>query len=513
MFVSLFVALPGLGTTRAVAQDMPMDPTAASVDSKAAKKQAAKDAAEGQKLLKKRSFAEAVPKLEAAYAADPKGATLRALAEAQAGAGFSIEAYRSYEKLLQAHPDALKPKERDAVDVAMAMLAQQTGTLKLSVSEPDTKINIDGRDVATAEVAQPLRLKPGRHAIAVAKPDFDLYTTSVEVEGGKEAVVVVKLKAEVKTGHVRVTAPAVTEGSVVIDNKEVGRLPWEGDLPPGQHVIDVKAPGVLSDPKTVDVVAKGDVAIELTARPIPPPEAPAPAGAPSVTIAGTETAIAASAPAPGPEAMPALAASQDFVRAPREPEGVRIGLLLGLISLPRPVEAELTIKMGRYLAIGGQYSVLPVLTPPGFDAGLKLNAAQGIVRIFPFGGGFYIGSGFGYQQFRASLGSTDPSSGDRLEVSCDMSGLFVSPQLGWLWVWKSGFAFGINVGVQIPVPKDPVVVATYNGMTVPDQADGYVPQSAVDDARDMKETVQTVAKYVSKYPMPTIDLLKIGFFF
>ena len=69
-----------------------MDPTAASADSvelKAAKKQAAKDAAEGQKLLKKKSFAEAVPKLESAYAADPKPATLRALAEAQAGAGHA----------------------------------------------------------------------------------------------------------------------------------------------------------------------------------------------------------------------------------------------------------------------------------------------------------------------------------------------------------------------------------------------------------------------------------------
>ena len=131
----------------------------------------------------------------------------------------------------------------------MALLAQQTGTLRLSVSEPDTKINIDGRDVAPAEVAQPLRLKPGRHAIAIAKPDFDLYTTSVEVEGGKEAVVDAKLKAEVKTGHVRVTAPAVTEGSVVVDNKEVGRLPWEGDLPPGQHVIDVKAPGRALGPE------------------------------------------------------------------------------------------------------------------------------------------------------------------------------------------------------------------------------------------------------------------------
>ena len=109
----------------------------------------------------------------------------------------------------------------------MALLAQQTGTVRLSVSEPDTKINIDGRDVSPAEVAQPLRLKPGRHAIAIAKPDFVLYTASVEVEGGKEAVVDVKLKAEVKTGHVRYR-PRRDRGSVVVDNKEVGTPPLGG---------------------------------------------------------------------------------------------------------------------------------------------------------------------------------------------------------------------------------------------------------------------------------------------
>jgi hypothetical protein len=507
----LFIALLSLGSTPAVAQDMAIDPSGESAESKLARKQAAKDAAEGQRLLKKKSFAEAVPKLEGAYAADPKPATLHALAEAQAGAGLPIEAYRSYEKLLQSHAEALKPREREAVDAAMALLAQQTGTLKLSVSEPDTKINIDARDVATAELARPLRLMPGRHAIAIAKPDFQLYTTSVEVEAGKEAAIDVKLKAEVKTGHVRVTAPALTEASVVVDNKEVGRVPWEGDLPPGQHVIDVQAPGVLPDPKTVEIVAKADILVELNARPSPPPVATAEVS--SAGIAGTETAIAASGPAPGPEAMPTLAATQDFTRPPREAEGARIGLMLGLISLPRPLEAELSIKMGRYLAIGGQYSVLPDLTPPGFDADLKLNALQGVARIFPFGGGFYFGSGFGYQQFRASLGSTDPSSGDHLVVSCDMSGLFVTPQLGWLWIWESGFAFGINIGAQIPIPHEPKVLATYNGAPVPDTYDGTAPQEIVDQANDMRSSVRSLAKFVSKYPVPNIDLLKIGFFF
>ena len=227
----LVVAMLGLGSSTASAQALPVEGGAPSapVDSKAVKKQAAKDAADGQKLLKAKSFAEAIPKLEAAYAADPRPATLHALAEAQAGAGNPIAAHRAYEMLLQAHGDALKPKERTAVEATIAELAKATGTLKLSVSEPDAKINIDGHDVAAADAAQPIRLMPGPHAVAVAKMDFDFFTTRVEIEGGKEASVDAKLKPEVKTGHVRVTAPAVADGDVVVDDKIVGRLPWDGD--------------------------------------------------------------------------------------------------------------------------------------------------------------------------------------------------------------------------------------------------------------------------------------------
>jgi len=518
----LLITMLGFASTRAAAQALPADAGAAAagpVDDKAAKKQAAKDAAEGQKLLKKKSFAEAVPKLEAAYAADPKPATLLALAEAQAGAAQTLEAYRSYEKLLQTHGAELKPKDRGTVDAAMAVLARATGTVRLSVSEPDARLNIDGRDVAAAEAAQPIRLLPGKHQLAIAKVDFDLLITSVEVEGGKEAAVDAKLKREVKTGHVRVTAPAVAEGDVVVDEKTVGRLPWDGDLPPGKHVIDVKGAGLTSDPQTVDVVAKADLSVELATRPLPPPVAPVPGPTGSATpgaAMGSAMPEAAMPPPVAVEVTPAvtaaieptatLTATAEAPAARPDKGGVRIGLMLGLITIPRPVQAELTAKLGRHISLGAQYSMLPDITPPGFDAGLKLAAYQGVARFFPFGGSFYIGSGIGYQQLKASLGHTDMASGDRSEVSCDMSGLFVSPQLGWLWVWKSGFALGLNIGAQIPLPKDPVVKTTINGIEIPESAGD-------EDTNDMRDKVKTIAKVVAKYPVPNLDLLKLGFFF
>jgi len=94
-----------------------------------------------------------------------------------------------------------------------------------------------------------------------------------------------------------------------------------------------------------------------------------------------------------------------------------------------------------------------------------------------------------------------------------MSGFFVQPQLGVLWISQSGFAISFSLGLQIPIPKDPVVSASYLGQPVPAQATSTVPQDVVDQAQNTKDDVQSVARLIVKYPFPTLDLLRIGFFF
>ena len=81
----------------------------------------------------------------------------------------------------------------------------------------------------------------------------------------------------------------------------------------------------------------------------------------------------------------------------------------------------------RTLALGVQYSLLPTLSLPDNSASLKLDAAQGTFRWFPFQGVFYLGGGFGYQRLRASIGQ--PVDGGNLSVVADMSTFFVSPHL------------------------------------------------------------------------------------
>jgi hypothetical protein len=218
---------------------------------------------------------------------------------------------------------------------------------------------------------------------------------------------------------------------------------------------------------------------------------------PTPTVITTPTAP--ETPPPPPEHPPFERAAEPVFRP---------AILLGIISLPRPIEVEALVKVRRTLALGVQYSMLPTLSLPDNSASLKLDAAQATFRWFPFQGVFYLGGGFGYQRLRASIGQ--PVDGGNLSVVADMSTFFVSPQLGWLWVTRSGFCIGINLGVQIPFPREPNVGVTYNGQPLPSQGG---PPGVASSASDDKKKVEDVARIIMRYPIPNLDLLKIGFAF
>jgi hypothetical protein len=268
-------------------------------------------------------------------------------------------------------------------------------------------------------------------------------------------------------------------------------LPWEGELPTGAHTIDLLDAVISAKPKFVDITGAAllEVRLETTSFPAPieakPLLAPPPAPAASVATPGP--------PPPAPQKRP------------------RIGVMLGLVSLPRPIQVEATFRPFDLLSLSAQYSMLPDLTAPGGSASLQLRAYQGIVRFFPFSGSFFIGSGLGFQTFRASL--TTEVQGGTLVTTADASAPFVSPQLGWLFVWESGFTLGITLGVQFSLPQEPKLPATYNGQPVPDMPGPGVPSEVVERVEESREEIRTLAHLATKYPLPNLDLLRIGFFF
>jgi hypothetical protein len=176
---------------------------------------------------------------------------------------------------------------------------------------------------------------------------------------------------------------------------------------------------------------------------------------------------------------------------PQESSPVRVGLLLGVVNTPRPVGAEVMVRLHDLVAVGAGYSALPkglgdaILSIAGVsDASIEASGFDGEVRLFPFRGSFFVGSALGVQSLTASATRAGTT------VSVDMTTLYATPRLGWLGVWSSGLSLGFDAGVQLPLSTD-VSAASNNG--------------------DAARRAAQAASAVGNTPLPSISL-RVGFF-
>jgi hypothetical protein len=556
----LVVGLSLFARSSVVAAEAPPSPASASVATPDAQKQGKKDLAAGQKLLKTGQFEEALAKLRASYAADPSGAALMGMGEAERQLDRPGDAYRDYEKALSSQAGDLQPPDREAAQRALAELAALTGTVKVALSETGAVCTVDGRALGLDEIGHPIRLSPGRHVFEASKPRFEPLTFPVWVTAGKELATTLTLKpaAGASAGVPPVaplpapprSAPAPTvppppppPPSAAVTAPRPPPLASTTPPPPPVTAPPVTSPPPAAPPPFTPVPPAAPPAVTpAPPAPVTPSASPAPAAPPPPTAPAPSSAVPAAPPtpspaplpvetpppvvtplpSPAPEITPFPSAAQPPLPPPIiEPtaaqppsgnaEAVRLGFLVGIVTFPRPIEGEVMVKLGSSLALGLKGGYLPELSAPGGIAKLDLKAIEGTLRWFPGQGVFFLGAGFGYQNLQASL--SEPVDYSELTITADMSGFFVSPHLGVLWISQSGFALSFSVGVQIPIPRDPVVSATYGGQPVPTQPTSTVPQSVIDQAKSNEDDVRSLARFIVKYPFPNIDLLRIGFFF
>ncbi len=171
--------------------------------------------------------------------------------------------------------------------------------------------------------------------------------------------------------------------------------------------------------------------------------------------------------------------------------GVRVGVLGGL-GLPRPLALEAVVGLGRHVMLGAEYSFLPAVTISSVKTRMWAGAAD--LRVFPFGGAFFVGMRAGYQFVTAETTLSAANVGSYTE-SADVGTWFVNPRIGFLWTMKP-LAIGIDAGVQIPLSTT-VSRSSLLALAAPSvdaQVTGY-------------------AEMLGRTPLPTIDLLRVGLVF
>jgi hypothetical protein len=151
--------------------------------------------------------------------------------------------------LVAVHPAVAAPRPAAA---GKAAGKSRASTVFVRSTTPGARIFIDGESVGTTPQKLPVALAPGAHTIKVSKPGHSDYLDTFQLKRGQDLVLEIDLLALAGILQVNATAP---EAIVAIDQRQLGTVPFEGEITPGAHVLEVRAPGHTTFRQDLSVIA------------------------------------------------------------------------------------------------------------------------------------------------------------------------------------------------------------------------------------------------------------------
>ena len=210
---------------------------------------------------------------------------------------------------------------------------------------------------------------------------------------------------------------------------------------------------------------------------------------------------------------------KDDVNSHAEFDRVRIGPLLGF-GLPNLLNFGGLVRFNRYVGAGVNVGFIPTLKISYYGHALISYHEFDIHgRVFPFGGGAFVGVGMGYETARGTFrSSTDISSylgllppGVNLpnpliyESTAAIRTLILTPQLGYLYMSELGLSIGIDVGLQLPVTASKIDFSSHLGLPA------GTPESLATQIRTQllepsDAAVRGTLYTIGRTPLPTINI-------
>ena len=198
-------------------------------------------------------------------------------------------------------------------------------------------------------------------------------------------------------------------------------------------------------------------------------------------VAVVATALAAAAPALAEE-------PSGYGKTQGAIPGILIGPKVNLVALPPGVGLEAKL-LGNSLGLAFDLGFVPPTTIS--NAKVSWTDWSLAARYYPWAARFYVGAALGSRSFTAK--ATDDVTG--LEAKADVTSRYVAPEIGWKFVWESGFFLGIDLGYQIILSKK----TTFD---IPGGIDPGKSQDVTDASDDL-----------GKIGLPILTLVQLGYFF
>ena len=172
------------------------------------------------------------------------------------------EALELYEQVLITFRREVSEGEQQQLSDSITTLRRKLGNLDVS-GDVGAMLLVDGKLRGTLPVVAPVHVLPGKHTVRVLKEGWEPFETTASVDAAATVTIDVKLSPLAAAGRLRVESDNLEGGELTLDGAPLGKLPWEGTLAPGPHLIFARNEGLGSSPRLAHVVQGQTVTVQV----------------------------------------------------------------------------------------------------------------------------------------------------------------------------------------------------------------------------------------------------------
>jgi len=162
------------------------------------------------------------------------------------------QAIRVWERALGLR-ERLPAEDVQKIEFAVGAARPFVSTLQLATDQTGAVLSIDGVEIGVTPFIEPVRIDVGRRKLSLVKDGFAPLEKTVDVVQGAPVALTLALVPLLKTGIVSISVTGAPGATLFMDGRELGRAPFQGEVPEGPHTFEARAAGYYATRQTSEV--------------------------------------------------------------------------------------------------------------------------------------------------------------------------------------------------------------------------------------------------------------------
>jgi hypothetical protein len=240
--------------------------------SAANRKEAADRYQKGVKLYKEGDLAAALAEFRAAYAAVPAFEVLYNIGLSERRLFKYGQAVKTLNRYLEEGGKKVPADRREIVQKELDEITDLTASVTVKVEGAPSKVIVDGEELGTSPLGEPVLLGPGPHSFKAERSGFLPDEKTVTTVSRTKLEVVLSPHPQPDALPAELTFESVPTGAVItVDGKLAGVTPTRLQVPAGGHEVLADADGFATSRQEVVVAAGQTRKLVITLEKPPPP--------------------------------------------------------------------------------------------------------------------------------------------------------------------------------------------------------------------------------------------------